>query len=507
MKLTPEIVQGFVNSVLAPRFDESTSSPEFHVELWTEACSEHPFLAIAAPRGHAKSTAGTLAYGLAELLFRCSRYLVIVSDTEGQAAMFVQQIASELQTNENLINLFGLKKNEKGIVQFVRDSQTDIIVAFDDGHTFRVVAKGAEQKLRGMLWNHLRPDLVIIDDLENDELVMNKERRTKLREWVRGALVPLMSRRGKMRMWGTILHEDSVLNRLMPKVQDKFFKSNALKDWTENPKKTMWKGIKYRAHSPDFKHILWPDRFNREYFRRLQQDAIDAGESHIYSQEYLNNPLDETRAMFKRSDLLPMVDEDRDKRLKYYITADLAISQSQTADYSVFMVSGVDEDRVIQIRQIIKDRLDAREIIDMIFTLDEMYEPEAIGIEKMLITQTLGPILKEEMIQRDHYLNLYQIPHGGKDKVQRARPMQARTRAKTVKFDKRGDWYPDFEDEITKFPRAVHDDQVDAFALLGMLLEMLVEAQTDKEVDDEEYYEEFGQSGEADKGRSRWTGY
>ena len=105
-KLTPEIISGFVTSLLAKRFDESTESPEFHQELWTEACSAHSHIAIAAPRGHAKSTAGTLAYGLAELLFRCSRYLMIVSDTEAQATMFVQSMVQELQENEDLIELF-----------------------------------------------------------------------------------------------------------------------------------------------------------------------------------------------------------------------------------------------------------------------------------------------------------------------------------------------------------------------------------------------------------------
>src|SRR5574339_418410 len=116
MKVTAEVVHGLVESVLSKGFDDATNSPAFHMELWREACSDHQFLAIAAPRGHAKSTAGTVAYGLAELLFRQKRYCVIVSDTEAQAAMFVQQMASELQTNKELIELFGLKKNEKGEV-------------------------------------------------------------------------------------------------------------------------------------------------------------------------------------------------------------------------------------------------------------------------------------------------------------------------------------------------------------------------------------------------------
>lgn len=507
MKVTAEVVHGLVESVLSKGFDEPAPTPEFHLELWREACSDHQFLAIAAPRRHAKTTAGTVAYGLAELLFRQRRYAVIVSDTEAQAAMFVQQMASELQTNRELIDLFGLKKNEKGEVSFIRDSQTDIIVEFEDGQTFRVVAKGAEQKLRGMLWNNRRPDLVIVDDLENDELVMNQERRTKLKRWVRGALIPMLSRTGKFRMWGTVLHEDSVLNNLMPKRQDKFFRENELKQWTENPRKAMWRSIKYKAHSPDFKQILWPEAWPKEKLLMLQKEYTEAGMSDVYSQEMLNEPIDESVALVKRSDLLERNEHDRSLRLRYYITADLAVSLEQRSDYSVFVVAGVDEDRRIHIVDIIRERMDALEIVNLIFELDSIYDPEAIGLEKMMITQTLGPFLREEMRRRDQFPSLVQLSHEGKDKVQRFKNMQARLRAKTVKFEKSGKWYPIFEDEILKFPRSTKDDQVDALSYLGKLLDKMIRAQTPKEADQEEYEFEYAKHRTEYDGRSRITGY
>jgi len=507
VKLTAEIVHGLVETVLSKGFDDAASTPEFHHELWKEACSDHQFIAIAAPRGHAKSTAGTIAYGLSELLFRQSRYCVIVSDTEAQAAMFVQQMASELQTNQDLIELFGLKKNEKGEVQFIRDSQTDIIVELQDGHTFRIVAKGAEQKLRGMLWNNMRPDLVIVDDLENDELVMNVDRRTKLKRWVRGALIPMLGRKGKLRMWGTVLHEDSVLNNLMPKRQDRFFRENGLKEWTENPRKSMWRSVKYKAHNPDYSEILWPERFDKGYFIVRKREFTEAGMSDVYSQEYLNEPIDESVALVKRADLLPITQEDKEKRLKYYITADLAVSESQKSDYTVFVVSGIDENRIIHVKHIVRERLDAKDIVDLIFTLDEVYSPEAIGIEKMLILQTIGPFFREECIKRGQFPIMVPLSHEGKDKVQRFKNMQARLRAKTVKFHKEGDWYPAFEDEILKFPRGTKDDQVDALSYLGKLLNTMIEAPTDKEAEDEEYEEEYGSHKHEFDGRSKVTGY
>ena len=112
MKLTSDIVAGFVGSILSKRFDESVASPEFHHELWDLACSDYQYVAVAAPRGHAKSTAGTISYGLASLLFRQSDFCLIVSDTESQAAAFVGAMKDEISQNEDLIELFGIAKDE-----------------------------------------------------------------------------------------------------------------------------------------------------------------------------------------------------------------------------------------------------------------------------------------------------------------------------------------------------------------------------------------------------------
>jgi hypothetical protein len=80
-------------------------------------------------------------------------------------------------------------------------------------------------------------------------------------------------------------------------------------------------------------------------------------------------------------------------------------------------------------------------------------------------------------------------------------------KAFTVRFDKNADWYGSFEDELCKFPRGTKDDQVDAFAYLGRMLDNLIEAPTDREVEDEQYYDELRTSGANDSGRSAWTGY
>jgi predicted phage terminase large subunit-like protein len=499
LELTAEIVAGFSASLLQKNYDSAVDSPKCHYEWWEACTSLHPKVAIAAPRRHAKSTAVTLAYVLACVLFRNKQYALIISDTVTQATQFLGDIKKELLDNEKIRGLFQIDC-------FVKDTEDDVIVKCLDGHLFRIAAKGAEQKMRGLKWNNKRPDLIVGDDLENDEIVLNPERRTKFKRWFYGAVIPSLSVTGVVRIVGTILHEDSLLNNLMPSEWQSSTVVEPLKVWSK-VKNPPWLAIKYRAHTEDYKHILWQNKYPADWFIRERQDFIDRGLSDVYSQEYLNEPIDESVAYFKRSDFVAQSKEDKDKQLHYYIAADLAISERETADFSVFVVAAMDENRLLYVKNVIRERLDGREIVDTILTLQKVYEPELFGIEEMQVSKAIGPFLREEMIKQGIYVNLAVLKHGGKDKIARARSIQGRMRAHAVKFDKSGDWYHLFEDELCKFPRGRHDDQVDAFAYVGMMLDSLIEAPTMAEMEEEEYQDELQHSGYALSGRNATTGY
>jgi hypothetical protein len=49
--LTAPVVEGFVGSILASKFDDAVKTPEFHREGWRLFCSKDKMVALAAPRG------------------------------------------------------------------------------------------------------------------------------------------------------------------------------------------------------------------------------------------------------------------------------------------------------------------------------------------------------------------------------------------------------------------------------------------------------------------------
>lgn len=504
-KLTKEIIEGFATSCLTKYYDEASQFAGFHREWWDLCCSDDKFVAICAPRGHSKSTTITITYSLAAVLFRQRRYVLIVADTEAQASLFLGQIKQILYDSEEIHQLFGLKMGPKG-VEFEKDTETDIIVKFADQTSFRIVAKGAEQKLRGMLWNGQRPDMIVIDDLMNEELVANKDRRDKLRRWVYGSLIPCRSEKGIIRFVGTPMNLDDPLESLMPKENAKTTIIEDLKTWSTK-KIGMWRSVKYRAHNHDYSAILWPDRKSKQLFEELRQDFSDQGIPEVYACEYLCNPVDDSIRYFRKGDFLPMTEEDRKKNKTYYITADLAISMRERADYTAIVVGGMDSNGQLHIVNCVRERLSGDEIVDVLMTLQRLYDPVAVGIEDTQISKALGPYLNRAMMESGVYMNVAMLKPHRQDKMQRARSIQARMRAGMVKFDKNADWWLTFEDECMSFPRARHDDTVDALAYQGILIDSMSEGMTEEELEEDEYEREYADSGMSEQGRSEITGY
>lgn len=99
----------------------------------------------------------------------------------------------------------------------------------------KIQVAGSGKKLRGLRHGPYRPDLVVLDDIENDEAVRNPDMRDKLEGWLKKTVLHLggVGQKFDVVYIGTILHYDSVLNRTL-----------------NNP---MW-------HSARFKAMLkWPD--------------------------------------------------------------------------------------------------------------------------------------------------------------------------------------------------------------------------------------------------------
>jgi len=200
---------------------------------------------IAAPRGEAKSTLVAQIFVLWCVVTERKHYPVIIMDAFEQAAVMLEAIKAELESNPRL------RMDFMACVGQGRTWQVGKIIT-KNGRMIEVF--GAGKRIRGRRFGPYRPDLVVGDDLENDENVRSPEQRDKLQAWLLQSVMKLAGPGAKLDVIviGTVLHYDSVLSRLL-----------------RNP---FWHGRKFSAI------IHWPHRLDlwdawEEIFRNEGKDA------------------------------------------------------------------------------------------------------------------------------------------------------------------------------------------------------------------------------------------
>lgn len=162
--------------------------------------------AIAAPRGEAKSTLCAQLFPLWCLARRDRQFILVIMDAYDQAVVMVEAMKTELDCNPRLALDF------PELTGPGRIWKEGVLVARSGA---KVQALGAMQRLRGLRNGPHRPDLVVLDDIENDENVRSPEQRDKREAWVDKAVLNVGAADDSLVVLyiGTILHYDSVLAR------------------------------------------------------------------------------------------------------------------------------------------------------------------------------------------------------------------------------------------------------------------------------------------------------
>lgn len=491
VKLTAELVEGFAGVFLSPRYDNPSPTPDFHRQAWRLYTSNHPQCMVIAPREHAKSTALTFVYVLAEVLFRVSDYVILIGSTEEFAMEQLSNIAEELRTNEDLIREFEISG-------FESDAKADIIVRMKDGHRFRILCRGAEQRIRGRLWNGKRPNLLVMDDAEDDEQVESKDRRDKFRRWFFRAAKQALGRYGKTRVHGTVLHEDSLLARLR--------------------KNSEWMHLYYKAHRSfdEFEDILWPENWPPERLRARQAEFLAEGDGAGYSQEFLNDPQDSNEAYLRRPDFILMGDADYDSWKQIICGWDFAVSKADIANRTACVVGGKCPHNMLHFLDFYVGRWSPVEPkgspevgwIDLMFEIDRRWHPEFHAVEGGTIWKAVEAMIYEEMRIRNHFFNI-EILTPVKDKAARGRSLQRRHRAGMTRWNGKAPGFESAKEEMLKFTGYAAsrlDDQFDAAATLSLGFDKLGLVEEEDTVPEEEW--EFRQKDPRQlSGRSAVTGY
>lgn len=208
------------------------------------------------PRGHAKSTHFDIFMPLWLMLRpkRLINFMVVVGKSQDSANRLLGDIQAELEYNQRIIADFGQQKN-LGLWTAGE---------FKTASGVKFLAVGRGQSPRGLREREARPDYIVIDDLDDDELCRNEKRVHDLTDWVKEALFGALDvGRGRFLMVGNLISKTSVLANIaatrgvfVSKVQaiDKNGEPVWKEKWTKEDAQEYRDFVGYRAWEKEMMH-------------------------------------------------------------------------------------------------------------------------------------------------------------------------------------------------------------------------------------------------------------
>lgn len=419
-------------------------------------------VAIAAPRGEAKSTY-LMIFLLYCVCFGIKHYILFIQDVYEQAAIMLESIKAELEYNQRLKADFFEVFGKSGVWK------EGVIVTRNN---IKIHARGAGSKIRGLKHGAYRPDMVILDDMENDELVKNPTNRDNLEKWLNAAVDNVGEAGAKIDIFyiGTILHYDSVLNRTLHNMMWKHEIFSAIVQWPANMDLwDKWEEVfaadgETKADEFYFANqaamdkgavVSWPDKRDLLYLMKKR-----AKNSASFDSEYQNDPLSGENATFTKFTFWNVLSEP----VVYFGAVDPSLGKKGRArDPSAILIGGYcrSSDTLWVIEAAIKKRLPDKIISDMIY-----YQRQYNCVMWFVETVQFQEFLRTEAIKRGKkagvMLNCIGVPQNV-DKDLRIESLQPHVEDGSIRIHF---GLTTLIQQMRHWPKTDHDDGVDCLHIL-----------------------------------------
>ena len=458
----------FVNTYF-PHYVRSSEKSELHEFLFSrlpeilqqpEGINE----ADAAPRGEAKSTLVTRLFSLWTVITGAKKFIVIAMDSIDQAYPMLEAIKAELEFNPRL------KTDFPEMCGQGRVWQAGTIVTASN---VKIQVFGSGKKMRGMVHGAFRPDLAILDDIENDEMVRNPDQRDKLEMWLKQTVLPLGAVGTKFDVIyiGTILHYDSVLSRTLNNPFWSTRKFKAMKRWPDRMDLwDRWEEL-YRNDGAAVAEAFY--LANKDEMERGAQTSwaargvlalmkIRARDGHAtFDSEYQNDPVSGEDAPFAKS---MKFWTDLPSDLVYFGSLDPSLGKAGASrDPSAIIIGGYQRQtgKLYVVEAQIKKRLPDL-IIEDVIRLHRQYRCNLWFVE----TVQFQEFLKDELVKRSAARGLPVPARAVKpvsDKLLRIETLQPHMANGLILLNES---QQTLVQQFRHFPKADHDDGPDAVHML-----------------------------------------
>jgi predicted phage terminase large subunit-like protein len=448
-------------------------------------------IAVAAPRGHAKSTVVSLAYVLWCICYGLEQHIVLISNTGDQAADLLSTIKNELESNPLLIQDFPDVAEPPDVKPGPERWRKNDIITRND---IKVMAIGSGQKIRGRKHKQHRPTLIILDDVENETEVLSAEQRESKVQWFNKAVLKAgTTAQTNVIVVGTLLHYDSLLAKLldghsMPGWITR--KYQAIFSWTQNENLwQQWQNIYncrdqyngqggpdaalafYKANTEKMlegTRVLWPQM---EDYYKLMDIRLREGEA-SFDSEKQNDPIDPETCFFNTNNLKYWDDEysSVDELLaklggdaKIYGACDPSLGmEGKNRDFTaiVILLKHKPTGHLYVLEADISKRK-PNDTIEAIIEYHRIRKFKKFGIEANQFQNFLATELKRISDIKGANVPIKEIKHTS-DKMGRIQSLEPLVTTGTLRFSRK---HRMLLDQLRQFPKAAHDDGPDALQM------------------------------------------
>lgn len=477
-------------------------SPKFHEELdeiWTNGVLKNlnPMKSAkeisrmkgsrqvtAAPRGHAKSTNFTFKDTLHAVLYQYKHYCILISDSSEQAEGFLEDIKTELEENGDIIQDFGVLKGDKAWRSGVILTKSDI----------KVEAIGSGKKIRGRKHRNWRPDLIVLDDIENDENVNTPEQRRKLKSWFEKAVSKAGDTYTDIMYIGTVLHYDSLLNNVLQNPRYHAKKYRAVISWAVNQKlwdewESIYTNLFNDNHEEDARtfyesnkdemlegvEVLWEDKLS---YYDLIEIKVTEGEA-SFNSELQNDPIDPDNATFNPEwfDYYEPGEMDWKSSEFVFIGAnDPSLGKNKKSDTSsIINIALSTKTGYMYVVDASVEKRKPDVIIDDVFEMSRRLKRDygkgfyKFGVETVQFQYYFKEVMAQKSVEAGEYLPIEEI-QSSVNKVLRIESLQPVIKNKYLKFNRE---QKTLLKQMQEFPMGKNDDAPDGLQMAVQLAQSI----------------------------------
>ena len=241
--------------------------PDMHrkiLSIITRPLEKHTLLLV--PGGFGKTTFAGLIAPSFNLVYQNYQFMAYIGISPGEGKTQMMNLRTEFDNNEKLKLIFGDMKSSNWNGNMVEAANGCAIASRGYGHQETI------EKIRGMTWSGTKPQLIIVDSITSRTNVSTQKQREELKGWFFSEVMQALAPGGKILMFETLKHADSLPEDLK--------------------KDPLWDVHSFSALDEEG-HPTWPYMAGTARLEELRKSFAMANQLHVFKMEFYNEPQSE----------------------------------------------------------------------------------------------------------------------------------------------------------------------------------------------------------------------